>query len=109
MQCSLLGVAHSPDRIRAVVTHQQRAVNHDRYTDWTSPHFPIRQDKARQEILILSRRLACLVQGNANHLIAHARIAVPRAMLRSEDVALVLRRKALAVIERKLQRSVVCW
>ena len=51
--------------------------------------------------------MALLVQRNSNHFIACASAFIPRPVLGSEDIALVLGGKLFGVIQRHLQRGIV--
>ncbi len=54
----LAHVADPPDRVRAIVAHQQRTVGSNRHANWPSPHLPVGQHEAGQEVLVLSGRFA---------------------------------------------------
>src|SRR5216683_2068168 len=96
-------VRNAPDDLAAVIADQQGAVPGDRHADGAAPDISIRRDEAGQEVLVLARRRA-VAQGNANDLVAGALRAVPRAVLRGEDVAGILPGELAAGVEDHLER-----
>src|SRR5271166_5644345 len=70
-------VADSPDRVRPVVAHQQRAVGSFSHANRASPHVAIRQHEAGKEVFILTAGVAGLVQRHSDHFIPHTHRLVP--------------------------------
>ncbi len=102
------GVAHAPDRVRAVVGDQQRAIGRDRHADRATPDIAVGQYKAGQEVLVLAGRR---VRSGAA---ARESLRSRRDGLRFHEPCcaakmspLVLRRKLLAFVEHHLQRGIV--
>src|SRR5580704_13956112 len=103
--CGGAGVAYAPDGFRAVVGDHQGAITRDRYAYGASPNVTVRGYKAGEEILIFAGRMPGLMQGNANHFVAHTHRLIPRPVFGSENIALVFSRQLRAVIEGHLERS----
>src|ERR1700682_2822710 len=100
-------VADPPDRVRAVVGHQQRAIERGGNAYGTAPYLTVREHESGQEVLVFSASLPGLVQRHADNLVAGANGLVPRAMLGGEDVSFVFIGELRALVEGNLQRGVV--
>src|ERR1035441_8484031 len=82
----LAGVGHMPHGTAPVVGDEQRPVLSDRDPHRAAPDLAVGGDKAGQEVVVLPGGVA-VVQGNVDHLVAGAVLAVPAAVLRSKGVA----------------------
>src|ERR1019366_2492847 len=96
-------ITYSPDRIRRIVSYQQRAVRSHRHPDRTPPNLSIGKHEAGEKVLVFAACLSRLMQGHADDFVSHADAPVPRAMLRREDVALIFRGKLLTLVERHFE------
>src|SRR6267142_5643828 len=97
-------MADAPDRAVAVLGDQQRAVMGDGDPDRASPDLAVIDDEAGDEILVFARRLAVL-EADTNDLVAGPLRTVPRAMLRGEGVAAIVRRKIVSLVEGQSERG----
>src|ERR1035441_2913316 len=84
----LTGIGHMPHGAAPVVGDEQRPVLSDRDPHRAAPDLAVGSDKAGQEVVVLAGGVA-VVQGNVDHLVAGAVLAVPAAMLRGKGVASV--------------------
>src|SRR5580704_13887614 len=100
----LARIAYPPDRVRAVVAHQQRSIGRDRDTHGTSPNLAVGRYEPGQKVFVLSRGMTGLMQRHADHFIPGARRLVPRSVRGRKKVSLVLGWKFVRFIERDLQR-----
>src|SRR5882724_4607294 len=70
-------VADAPDRVRAVVAHQQRSVLSHRNPDGPTPDVSVVHYKSGQEIFVLAAGPARLVQRHADYFITDSHRPVP--------------------------------
>src|SRR5262249_58633820 len=100
-------IADPPNRVRAIVAHQERPVFGHRNANGSSPNLSCLSDEAREEILVFASCSTLLMQWNSPHFIAGTHLFVPRAMLGRKDVTTKFSRKLLPFIERELERGIV--
>lgn len=63
-----------------------------------APDISAGKDEASEKFLVFTGGLAGLVQRHANHFIAGADCPVPRAVLKGEDVSVILPRKMISFV-----------
>src|SRR5262245_61658416 len=97
-----LFVRNAIDRAVPIVRDEQGAVAHDEQVDWTTPEALAFEDAAQED---LGLRIAVRAKRHPRHVVAALLRAVPRAVLRDEDIVAILRRKHLAVVEPHPERS----
>src|SRR6516162_11842298 len=97
----LLHVAYPPDRSRTVVSHEQRSILADGDTHGTSPDVAALGYEAGQEVFVFACGMPIL-ERHADHFVTGALLAVPRTVLRGEDVAVVFGGKLVALVEGHL-------
>src|SRR5579864_5904222 len=80
------GIAHAPDRVRAVITDKQGAILSEGDANMLAPDVSVVEHEAGQEIFVLTAGAPLLMQGNANDFIAGAYRAIPGTMSRGKNV-----------------------
>src|SRR6516225_6690597 len=103
----LSNVDNPPDGVRAIIGDQQGTVRRHGYANWSAPNVPILNDKSGHKILVRAAGAAALVHGDADHLVARAHGAVPRAMLGGENVAFVFNGKRGTLVHGHFKRCIV--
>src|SRR5438105_9899955 len=98
----LARVTDSPNRIRSIVGDEQRTIAAHGNTDRASPDIAVVGCEAGQEVLIFSCG-SSLLERHPDHFIARALVAVPGAMLGSEDVAVIFAGELVALIKKHFQ------
>src|SRR5262249_30206713 len=81
-------IGHAPDRAISVLADEERAVMRDRDPDRARPNGRVVHHKARHEVLVFAGRNPVL-QEHADHLVAGALRAIPRAVLGRKRIATV--------------------
>src|SRR5262245_24662638 len=97
-QPSAAPIGDAPDRPRAVLAHEKRAVLGHCDADWTAPDIVVPRHETGDEVLIFAGRPTVLEE-KAHDLVARPRAAIPGAVQRDEGIAPVVGREARALVE----------
>src|SRR5258708_40260989 len=93
----------SPNGVRSIIADQQRTVWCRRDTDGPAPYVPVREYEPCEEVFILSRSMAGLMQRYPNHFVTRAHRFIPRPVLGGKDVTTIFRWELVGLVERQLQ------
>src|SRR5262249_40062397 len=91
-------IGYTPHRAVCVLADEERAVMGHRYADRARPHRGVVDDKPGHEVLIFAGRHSVL-QPHADHFIAGALRAVPRAVLGRKHIPAVFRGELVAIVD----------
>src|SRR5262245_10042603 len=101
----LARVRNPPDRLRSIVSDEQRPVGADGDADRSAPDLAIGCDESREEVLELPCRFA-LFERHADHVVAGTARAIPRSMLRRKRIAAKFLGKLASVVKGHAERRV---
>ena len=91
-------VGDTPDAVAGVITDKKSTILGDSHTDRTAPDIALRGDEASHEVHIFAHGEA-FINGHLDDFVPCAAGAIPRAMLSSEGIMMVLFGEFFTVIE----------